>query len=322
MLSKLTQRLPGVLLAVAIMIAAVLLSAYVPYLGTALLALVIGIIVRQLFKRPAIILPGVVWTEKYILEFAIVLIGFGLETKNLTSIGTESILYILTSVIAVIVFVMFLIRIMTENKNTLWLLGAGSAICGSSAIAATAPIIDAKEEETGIALTVINVLGLIGIATLPMIGYAVNLSETEMGIFLGGILQSVGHVVGASFTISEEVGQVATVIKIGRIALLLPFLTLVYFLFRKSNAGRKIKFPFFILLFAVAMAISMSGMLPQPYLKCLSKAGDVLLNVGMAAIGLKIDIRSLFKISAKGFIAGAAIFAFQIGLFLALLKFS
>jgi len=151
-----------------------------------------------------------------------------------------------------------------------------------------------------------------------------------MGIFLGGILQSVGHVVGASFTISEEVGQVATVIKIGRIALLLPFLTLVYFLFRKSNAGRKIKFPFFILLFAVAMGISiavamgisMSGVLPPHYLKSLSKAGDVLLNVGMAAIGLKIDIRSLFKISAKGFLAGAAIFAFQIGLFLVLLKFS
>jgi uncharacterized membrane protein YadS len=70
------------------------------------------------------------------------------------------------------------------------------------------------------------------------------------------------------------------------------------------------------------MAISMSGVLPPHYLKSLSKAGDVLLNVGMAAIGLKIDIRSLFKISAKGFLAGAAIFAFQIVLFLALLKFS
>ncbi len=302
------------------MILAKFLSGYLPTLGTALLALILGVAVRQVLINFSPFSGGVAWTEKYILETAIVFIGFGFEISKFQEIGFSTLALTFTSIIAVILVALLLQKIIgKEDGKLFWLLGAGSAICGSSAIGATAPLIQAKEEETGISLAVINLLGLLGMVLLPVIAVALSFSRLETGIFLGGILQSVGHVVGAAFAINPEVGQFATIVKMGRVAFLVPFLLIVYFLFRKKSDGTKLKFPLFILFFLLAVLVSQIGIFNSESLKFLSKSGDTLLNIGMSAIGLKINIKSLWKISGKALIAGTIIFIFQIILFVTFL---
>ena len=308
----LKNKLLGIGLAVIIMIAAKLLSGYLPTLGTALLALIMGVLVRQFLTNYSPFSSGVSWTEKYVLETAIVFIGFGFEFTKIQSLGLSSVGMIVFSIILVMLLALLLQKIFGNKGKLFWLLGAGSAICGSSAIGATAPLLKSKEEETGISLAVVNILGLLGMILLPFISGLLGFSATETGIFLGGILQSVGHVVGAGFSISEDVGQIATIVKMGRISLLMPFLLLVYFLFKKSSDGTKIKFPVFILFFVLAILFSQINLFSEGTLKLLSKSGDTLLNIGMAAIGLKINLKSLWKISGKAFLAGVIIFSFQI----------
>src|SRR5690606_12471182 len=177
-------------------------------------------------------------------------IGFGFELSKFDQIGISTLALILVSIIVIVVLALLLQRLMgKEDGKLFWLLGAGSAICGSSAIGATAPLIQAKEEETGISLAVINLLGLLGMVFLPLIAVGLSCSEVQTGIFLGGILQSVGHVVGTAFAINSEVGEIATVVKMGRVAFLIPFLLVVFFLFLKKADDTKLKFPIFYFVF-------------------------------------------------------------------------
>jgi uncharacterized integral membrane protein (TIGR00698 family) len=314
------NKLLGIALAIIIMLIAKFLSGYLPTLGTALLALILGVLVRQVLTDFSPFSGGVVWTEKYVLETAIVFIGFGFEISKFQEIGFSTLALIFGSIIVIILLALLLQKLFgKEDGKLFWLLGAGSAICGSSAIGATAPLIQAKEEETGISMAVINLLGLLGMVLLPLIAVGISFSNLETGIFLGGILQSVGHVVGAAFAINPEVGQFATIVKMGRVAFLVPFLLIVYFLFRKKSDGTKLKFPLFILFFLLAVLVSQIGIFNSESLKFLSKSGDTLLNIGMSAIGLKINIKSLWKISGKALIAGTIIFIFQIILFVTFL---
>jgi uncharacterized integral membrane protein (TIGR00698 family) len=306
----------GVLLAIALMLVAQLLSGVIPMMGTALLALLLGIVVRQLLPHFEPFSAGVVWTEKYILETAIVLLGAGFQFSKLQAVGHNTFLVIIASVVLILVLAWGMQKLTGHKSKLFWLLGAGSAICGSSAIGATAPLLKAKEEETGISLAVINLLGLLGMVLLPLIAGLLHFNATETGIFLGAILQSVGHVVGASFSISNEVGEIATLVKLSRVSLLFPFLLMVYFLVNKQHeSNTRLKFPKFILLFALVLILVVFNVLPQPIIKAFTKSSDVLFNIAMAAIGLKINLPALLKISGKGFVYGGVIFLFQLVFF-------
>ncbi len=302
------------------MLVAKILAIYLPFLGTALLALLLGVFVHQLMKSFHVFSEGVVWSEKYILETAIVFIGFGFEFSKFQEVGINTLAVIFFSIL-VIILISYLFHRFSRTKNAklFLLLGIGSAICGSAAIGATSPIVQAKEEETGAALTVINLLGVSGMILLPIIGKSLGFIDLQLGIFLGGILQSMGHVVGSSFALSEEIGQYATLVKMGRIAFLVPFVLIIYMLYRKKNDGTKMKFPLFIAFFLFAVFLSQIEIIPFAGIKFLAKTGDHLLNIGMAAIGLKINLKSLWNISGKALIVGSIIFGIQLVIYLAYL---
>src|SRR5690606_7290191 len=118
------------------------------------------------------------------------------EISKIQAIGLSPLAMLIGSIVVVILFALFLQKMFRSKQKIYWLIGAGSAICGSSAIAATSRLIESDEEETGISLTVINVLGLIGMILLPILALSLGYSNSQTGIFIGGILQSMGHVVG------------------------------------------------------------------------------------------------------------------------------
>lgn len=312
----------GILLAVIVMLAAKGLSLLFPALGVALMALLSGIALRQILKHFKPFQSGIVWTEKYVLETSTVLIGFGFQLSQLETVGFFAIGFVMLSVVLVLIVSLLLCKFFRGEGTLCLLVGAGSAICGSAAIGATAPLLKSKEEETGVSLAVVNLLGLLGMVLLPLIASLLHFSPAETGIFLGGILQSMGHVVGASFSISPEVGQIATIVKMSRIALLMPFLFILYFLFRQNSENKtSVSFPLFIVFFAVSVMLSQTGVFSSAILKTFSQTGEVLLNVALAAIGLKINLKNLWNVSGRAILAGALIFVFQIAIYVAFIKF-
>ena len=302
----------GFLLIAIITFGAYLSSPFLPGIGTALIALGAGLIIRQFIDNFKSFLPGVIFTEKYVLETAIIFLGFGLELSKVKLLGAETAIIVAMSFVVLLAAAVLLKRLFREKGKLFWLLGAGSAICGSAAIGATAPIVKAKEEETGISLAVINLLGLAGMIFLPFIGSAMGWEAREIGVLLGGILQSMGHVVGAAYAMGDDIGQLAVVVKMARIAFLFPFLLIVYYLFKKENASTKTKFPIFILFFGLAVIISQINWVPVSITSPLASFGEIMLNFAMAAIGLKINLKSLINISGKAIFSGSIIFIVQI----------
>ncbi|MFN2262221.1 MAG: YeiH family protein [Psychroflexus sp.] len=314
---------PGVFLAFGLTFLAEFISEYSAWLNATSLALIFGIVLANIPISLKSIQKGMAFSEKYILESAIVLIGFGLNFSVLGEINSNFWWFILFSVVAVITLAVFFGKIFKLDSKLNILLGAGSAICGSAAIGAISPIMKPKESETGMAIGIINLLSTIGLFLLPIVAVYLHFNQDETSLFIGGVLQSMGHVVGSGFSVNEEVGILATVIKMGRVLLLVPLLLIAYVLFRSKNqkGKQKVGFPFFIIFFLVAIGFSQFSFISEVVTSEVSSFGNFLLNVAMIGIGYKIKLKSLFKIAGKSLLLGTFIFLIQIVIFIAFIKY-
>ena len=321
MTETLKKYFPGVAIAITMAVLAHFLSPYIPYMGSVMLALIFGAIAGNTFMNGELCAPGIKFTEKKVLEAAIVLIGFGLEAHHLQTMGGSIMGLLAVSVFAVLGMAYVLGKVFKSSNGLSFLLGAGSAICGSSAIAATAPIVDADEEETGLSLAIINVLGIVGLVALPALAHFIDFNDLQTATLLGSVLQSLGHVVASGYAMGDEVGEWAVVVKMGRILFMVPLLLALYFIKRNSAEGSKAKFPVFIALFVASIILAQLNWLPAGWNSALDNVGDALLTVAMAAIGSKIKIKPLLKISGKGILQGVALFVFQIVLATVLITF-
>jgi uncharacterized integral membrane protein (TIGR00698 family) len=200
--------------------------------------------------------------------------------------------------------------------KTGWLVGFGTAICGSSAIAALAPKIKANKEDVAISLASVNLLGSLAMVLLPFVFEFYPLLEKEMAFLIGASLHSVGNVAGAGFSVSEEVGQLALVYKMARVALLSPALLFMVWLDSRKSNEQKFRFqlPWYLIVF-IAVSIFVSFFpLPTFLLKGSETIGKIILTIAMAAIGLKVDVFRLLKAGQRGLVFALVVFAIQIGL--------
>ena len=315
----LKQYIPGVFLAIAISVVAKLVSFAIP-IGLVLGALIIGMIVGNIISSLKTFSVGLKFSESRILEIAIVLIGFGIDASNLSRLNFSLAAFIIIMILAVMLLSVLLGKLFKIDFRLSVLLGAGNAICGSAAIAATAPLINAKEEEIGVSLGATNLLGTIALALVPGIAFFFTFSEFDSAVLVGATLQSIGHVAASSFSMSEEIGEWAMMVKMGRVVLLVPFLLAVYVLGKgKSNA--KVKFPWFVLLFVCSMFISNSEWVSDSINSSLAVTGNYLMAIAMAAIGIGIRIKPLLKISGKGLVLSTLVFAVQIAMVVMYLNF-
>ena len=309
--------MPGLLLAAGLAFLAIYLSEFSDYLGAALTALALGVVLGNTGMLNERFDTGFRFTEKRVLEAAIVLIGFGLNARIFSSLGWSTWLFVAGSVIATLFVALLIGRLMGLSRGLGALLGAGSAICGTAAIGALAPLLDSREEETGLSIGVINLLSTVGLVLLPVFSGLLAMEVDETGLLIGGVLQSMGHVIGAGFSIDNEVGAAATVVKMGRILFIIPLMVVAYFMSRGRSKGRGAKgFPFFIPLFAAALALSQLPFFPAGWAEALADIGDFLLIMAMVAIGFKIRLKPLFRIAGPALVLGTLVFVFQIAIYL------
>ena len=311
--NSIKQYLPGLLLAVIIAFSGKFLANFIPNLGGVTIAIIIGIIIGNLIKNNQNYDPGITLAKKKILSLAIILMGLKLKISVLSQLGYSAILIVISMVISALIFGYIAGKIFKLPHSFSMLLGIGTGICGSSAIGATAPLISDNEEEIGLSIGVINLLGTIGIFLLPLLTYFLNLSPENSGIMIGGSLQAVGQVVAAGFSISDKIGNLATVVKMGRVLMLGPVVLGLSLLKNKTGQAKsKVNIPPFIIGFFIFSIIGSLNILPSSISGFLKNSSKLLLTIAMAGIGLKIKLSSLFDQGPKALIAGIMIFVGQL----------
>lgn len=246
------------------------------------------------------------YTSK-ILQWSIVLMGFGMSLEKVIETSQTGVLLTAASVILTFFFGLALGYLYKVERNTTMLIASGTAICGGSAIAAVSPIIDAKNNQITFALTVIFVLNAVALFIFPVIGQALNMSQENFGYWSAIAIHDTSSVVGAGAAYGKEALEVATTVKLTRTLWIIPLSFIVLFLNRKENKSNKIKIPWFILYFVIAIVIAY--FLPQyqetyNHINWLGKKGMVL---ALFLIGTSFSIEDLKTAGPKSFLLGISL---------------
>lgn len=313
----------GLLLCLLIAIPSWYLGKLFPVIGGAIIAIALGMIVGLLFKNKETFEPGIKFTSKKILQWAVILLGFGMNLTVIWQIGTQSLPIIVCTIATSLIIAFVLHRVMKIPTKISTLVGVGSSICGGSAIAATAPVIDADYEEVAQSISVIFFFNVVAALIFPTIGGLLGFSTTDgnaFGLFAGTAINDTSSVTAAASTwdsiynLGASTLDTAVTVKLTRTLAIIPItLALAFMRARKATSAGAEKvnfkqiFPFFILYFigasvittvAVSMGVDIALFAP---LKTLSKFFIVM---AMAAIGLNTNIVKLIKTGGKPLILG------------------
>jgi uncharacterized integral membrane protein (TIGR00698 family) len=304
--------LRGIIFSVFIGISSLIISSFTPsFLNSILIALVLGILINNFISLPRQTESGISYTSGKMLEFSIIFLAFSINYSSFTELGFTSFGLLVLAVFILLVLIVYLANKFKCPSSTGWLIGFGTVICGSSAIAALAPNVTKEKEDIAVSMSVVNFYGSVGMMLLPLILIPLELSDNQIGFILGGSLHSVGNVIGSGYSISNEVGVASMTIKLARVAMLSPALLFFNFMVnRKSMNSWKdyIKLPWYLIAFFVISIAGSFPVFPEKLISNTEFLGKLVLTIAMAAIGLKVKFQSLIQSGKKGLMFGFVIF--------------
>jgi len=343
---ELDGALPGLAASILISVVSQWLARLLPTLGAALIAILLGMLLgNTLLNRPELG-QGTKFSEKRLLEYAIVLNGLILDFKVLQSAGLKGFVFIILQM-ALTIFVTYRLgKFFGFGKRFALLMGAGNAVCGSSAIGTVAPIVQADNKDKGISITIVNLTGTALMILLPVLGAVLYGSDTlRTSALIGGTVQSVGQVVAAAKLVNDEVVTLATVFKLMRVLLIIG----VAVLYGRMNMeegeplfARKIRrttndtgneasppeematvsygVPWFLTGFVVFFLIRSFIGVPDSVLIA-SKAISTQFEVAaLAAIGMRVKFADIIKEGPKAMLYGLTVGAVQVVMAVALIQ--
>ncbi len=270
------------------------------------MALLLGLVVANLSGHP--FLPFNHIAIRYLLQISVVGLGFGMNVYSALAIGSTSFLFTIDSIISTIILGVLLGKWLLIDKKTSHLISCGTAICGGSAIAAIAPIIKSDEKQTSVALGVIFILNSIALFLFPAIGHWLHLSQQEFGLWCAIAIHDTSSVVGAASKYGTEALQIATTVKLARALWIIPVALITTVLFK--NKSGKIKIPYFIGLFVLAMVLN--TYFPRisdfsPTIVAIAKIG---LTITLFLIGSGLNFNVLRAVGLKPLFQGILLWAF------------
>lgn len=337
MMKLLKQNAAGILLCAVIALAATWLGSV--HIGTFSLEIIgapvfsiisgmlLGLICPKLPELPCL-KNGIKFTSKKILQWAVILLGFSLNLGTIAEVGGKSLPVIISTIFTSLAVAFILMKILKIEKKTACLIGVGSSICGGSAIAATAPVIDADDEEVAQSISVIFLFNVLAALIFPSLGYALGFGSEGFAVFAGTAVNDTSSVTAAASTAEgiygcEGILSAAVTVKLTRTLAIIP-ITLCLAVYRAAKAKKAGKqtgtfslkkiFPFFILFFvAASLLTTIMGMFSEyaasvwyasafvPLAKWLAK---FFIAMAMCAIGLNTNIVKLVKNGKKPIILG------------------
>jgi uncharacterized integral membrane protein (TIGR00698 family) len=300
------QRLPG--LALCIVIAALGWAMQRveeqifgrPYVEALVLALLLGVVISALWNYPASLKPGIQLASRELLEIAVCLIGVAIDTALLRRAGVGLFAGVVAIVVASLGITYAVGRAAGLPARLSVLLAAGNSICGNSAIAAVAPVIDADADDVGSAISFTAVLGVIVVLVLPLLVPLLHLSDARYGVIAGMTVYAVPQVLAATLPVSAAAGAMATLVKLTRVLLLGPLVVAMSLVsHRKAAASRSQMIPWFIIGFVIFAVARSAGIFSADAIDRIRQVATWLTIIAMAGLGLAVDIRALRQSSGR-----------------------
>lgn len=328
MLGKFKKIFPGLIICLIVGIISEFLGIYFTTIGAASFAIFIGIVLGNTIFHKKKYEDGTKFAEKDLLNYSIVLMGANLNLAEILQLGYSGLIFIVLQMTLTMTVTYFIGRKLRFNRKYCLLMSSGNSVCGSSAIGATAPVINADDSDKVISITIVNVIGTILMILLPVITSVLYDNATlQTSAMMGGILQSVGQVIGSAKFVSDDVVKLATVFKIIRI-ILIVVVVLIYEKIDFSEEEnkeelkkdkveevkkkRKLNIPWFITGFFLICILNTLGIVPEFVAKSFKWISGNFEIIALAGIGMRVKIRDLAKEGPMAMLYGLLVGTCQI----------
>ena len=322
---------PGILVCLCIAVPAWFLGRTFEVVGGPVFAILLGMVMALFWKEQGQARAGITFTSKKILQLAVVLLGFGMNLSSVAKVGAQSLPIILSTITTSLVAAFVLHKLLHMDAKISTLIGVGSSICGGSAIAATAPVIGADDEEIAQSISVIFLFNVLAALTFPTLGGMLGLSNEGFGLFAGTAVNDTSSVTAAAAAWDGIHGSntldTAAIVKMTRTLAIIP-ITLVLAFLRTRQEEKSVRgtgvtvslkeiFPWFVLFFVLASVVTTLLPLPAAVTGFLKSASKFFIVMAMAAIGLNTDVVKLVRTGGKpifmGFCCWVAIACVSLG---------
>ncbi|MBZ9685089.1 putative sulfate exporter family transporter [Clostridium estertheticum] len=309
------ENIKGILFAFVIALIATWLGSVLPIVGGPVFGIIIGIIINNLFGKPENTLKGIAFTSKKILQWSIIVLGAGLSLTTVLQTGIDSLSVTIFTLLAAFISAYGFGKLLGIPSKLKALIGVGTAICGGSAIAAIAPIIEADEMEIAYSISTIFLFNIIAVLIFPPIGHLLHFSDKAFGLWAGTAINDTSSVVAAGYAFSNAAGTYATIVKLTRATLIIPIsiiFSIVVAIKKKKeskvdttvNFSFKKIFPWFILWFLVASLLNTLGLFKGNSISYINTLGKFMIVMALSAIGLCSDFKKMMKNGVKPIFLG------------------
>ena len=317
-MKKIQKILPGIILSLLIAYVARFIENILPshIIGGSVIALFMGMILNNFLNTEGVFKEGITFTSKRLLKFAIILFGASLNISIVLNVGKLSIYVMVFTLLTCFGGGYFIGKALGLNWKMSNLISAGTGICGGSAIAAIAPVIEAEDTDIAYAMSATFLFDMFMIIAFPIMGRALNLSDMAYGLWTGTAVNDTSSVVAAGFAYSEAAGDFATMVKLTRTLSIIP-VVLIFRLIHHRLEVKKLgheyvekKFsvssiiPYFILGFLIMVAINSMGLISDSTSSNLKYISKFLMVAALAAIGLNTKYRDMKKAGINPMIHG------------------
>lgn len=306
---------PGLLICIVIAVPSWFLGQAVPVIGGPVFSILIGMVLTLLIHQKETLQPGVTYTSKKILQAAVVFLGFGMNLTEILEKGRQSLPIIISTISTSLIIAFILYKALKLKTNNAILVGVGSSICGGSAIAATAPVIQASDEEVAQSISVIFLFNVLAALIFPTLGGLLHMSNEGFGLFAGTAINDTSSVTAAATAWdglhASHTLEAAAIVKMTRTLAIIP-ITLILAIYHErkekktegSSFSLKKTFPYFVLFFILAAVVTTVFHLPVSVTAPLKDVSKFLIIMAMAAIGLNTNIIKLVKTGGKPIFTG------------------
>jgi uncharacterized integral membrane protein (TIGR00698 family) len=289
-----------------------------------ILAVVVGIVFANVVGVSARANIGIGFCQRRLLRFAIVLLGFQVTLAQAASVGLVGILAIALVLVATFGFTLAMGKVLGVEPKLTELIAAGTSICGASAIVATNAVTRGRDEDVAYAVASVTLFGTIAMLGYPLLAPVFGLDAHGYGLWAGASIHEVAQVVGAGFQNGQESGEIATVAKLSRVAMLAPVVLALGLLGRRASRqaedAARPPMPWFVFAFVAVVAFNAAVPLPAEAKTLLGTVTTMLLSIGLAAMGLKTDVSDIRSRGVKPLCLALSAFVFIAGLSLMMVK--
>lgn len=318
-MKKLLTYIPGFLMALLVALIARYLESLlpIPLIGESVIALFIGMAINHIKKPSKMISAGLKFTSKRVLKFSIILLGASLSIGTILSVGRLSLTVMIFTLITCFGCGYFVGKWLGLDWKLSNMISAGTGICGGSAIAAMAPVIEAEDKDVAYAMSATFLFDMAMIVLFPIMGRAMGLSDMAYGLWTGTAVNDTSSVVAAGYAFSEAAGDFATMVKLTRTLSIIPTVLIFSLINTRINnknlakdavSREKVKitslFPWFILAFVGMAIINSFGIIPATVSTAMKTLSKFLMVSALAAIGMNTDFREMKKSGVNPMIHG------------------